>query len=126
MIPSIIRNLLNGDFVDLTEGNQKYDYMHSDDFVINLFKVINSKTDLSGVYNLCSGNPIELRTLLINISNLIPNTRHLLNFGALPYRKNQNMFIVGNNKKFERAFGSLKLNDLESNLQTTINLYKNN
>jgi nucleoside-diphosphate-sugar epimerase len=124
LLPDVIKNLLKGIPVELTEGHQKYDYLHSDEFVKNLYKVIESASDNSGIYNLCTGNAIEIKSLLIKLTKQIPNSEHLLKFGKIPYRKNQNMFMVGDNKKFESIFGPVSVNDMDSNLQKTINLYK--
>ena len=123
LLPGVIKNLQNEQSVELTEGHQRYDYLHSDEFVNNLFKVIECSADNSGIYNLCSGIAIEIKSLLIKLTKFIPNTGHLLNFGSIPYRKNQNMFMVGDNKKFERIFGPVFLNDMDANIQKTINLY---
>jgi len=124
LLPSVILNLLQGKPVELTEGNQKYDYMHSDEFVINLQKVIECHTDNSGIYNLCSGSAVEIKSLLNTLPKYIPDSEHLLNFGSIPYRLNQNMFMVGSNKKFERIFGPVYLENMDLNLQKTIKLYK--
>jgi len=124
LLPGVIKNLLKGKTIELTEGRQKYDYLHSDEFVKNLFKVIECNSNNSGVYNLCSGIGIEIKSLLNKLSQFIPDSKYLLNFGAIPYRKNQNMFMVGDNKKFESKFGRVYINDMDLNLQKTINLYK--
>ena len=124
LLPSVIVNLLKGKPIELTEGYQKYDYMHSDDFVRNLYKVIDCSSNNSGIYNLCSGNAFEIKSLLTQLTKHIPHTDHLLKFGAIPYRKNQNMFMVGDNKKFESLFGPISINDMDLNLRKTINLYK--
>jgi nucleoside-diphosphate-sugar epimerase len=123
LLPSVILNLLQGKPVELTEGNQKYDFLHSDEFINNFSEIIKCDTNNSGIFNLCSGNATEIRDLLIKLTKFIPNTEQLLNFGTLPYRKNQNMFIVGDNQKFENTFGSIHLDTMDSNLQKTINLY---
>jgi len=124
LFPGVIKNLLKGKTIELTDGRQKYDYLHSDEFVKNLFKVIECNLNNSGVYNLCSGIGIEIKSLLNKLSQFIPDSKYLLNFGAIPYRKNQNMFMVGDNKKFESKFGRVYINDMDLNLQKTINLYK--
>lgn len=123
LIPGVIMNLLKGNPIELTEGQQKYDYLHCDDFIVNLYKVIESTTGNSGIYNLCSGNEIEIKALLDKLTDHIPGSQHLLNFGKIPYRKNQNMFMVGDNTKFESIFGPVSKKNLDTNLQKTISLY---
>ncbi|MEI7898225.1 MAG: NAD(P)-dependent oxidoreductase [bacterium] len=123
LIPTAINNLLQGRQIALTDGLQKYDYLHSDEFVNNLFKVIECDSNHSGIYNLCSGVGIEIRSLLNKLSQFIPGSEQLLNFGTIPYRKNQNMFMVGDNTKFVSKFGNIYRTDLETNLRKTINRY---
>lgn len=124
LLPSVIQNLLHGSPIELTEGKQKYDYLHSDEFVVNLNRIIECKPNHSGVYNLCSGIATEIQSLLLKLPKYLLNTTHLLHFGAIPYRKNQNMFMVGSNKKFESTFGPVYQDNMDLNLQKTINLYK--
>ena len=124
LLPGVIKNLLKGNPVELTEGRQKYDYLHSDEFVKNLFKVIECDSNNSGIYNLCSGIAIEIRTLLTKLSQHLPHSEHLLKFESIPYRKSQNMYMVGDNSKFESIFGNIDRDNIDSNLQKTINLYK--
>lgn len=124
LLPSVIKSLLSGNPIELTKGLQKYDYLHIEEFVNSLLKVVDCESNFSGVYNICSGIPIEIKTLIQKISLLIPGSEPLLKFGAIPYRKNQNMYMVGENKKFERVFGPIYKCDMDSNLMKTIKLYK--
>lgn len=124
LIPSVILKLKKGSEVELTSGNQKYDYMHSDDFVNNLLNVVETSKNCSGVFNLCSGNEIEIKSLLLKLSQHFPKVRHLMRFGAISHRPNQTMYLVGNNNKFQKAFGNILMNDLECALQKTISSYK--
>jgi nucleoside-diphosphate-sugar epimerase len=124
LLPVVIASLLSGNAIDLTEGGQKYDYMYVDDFVSNLAKIVDSDSDFSGIYNLCSGEAIEIRSFIMKLVEFIPGSEKLLNFGRLPYRKDQNMYMVGHKEKFVSHFGEVFSDSLESNLQKTIQDYQ--
>jgi nucleoside-diphosphate-sugar epimerase len=123
LIPKVIQKLQNNETIELTEGKQMYDYLHIDDFVKYTMKVLASSSDKSGVYNLCSGTGIEIKNLLYIIAAFFPEAYGILDFGKIPYRNNQNMFMVGANDKFESAFGEIRAADLKSSLEKTINYY---
>ena len=123
LIPTVIRSCINAESIDLTDGHQIYDYIYSGEFADNLVRVVKCKNDHSGIYNLCSGKGIEIRDLLIRISMNFFQRESLLKFGKLDHRKNQNMYMVGNNDKFENTFGKVSLNSLDSSIKETINYY---
>jgi nucleoside-diphosphate-sugar epimerase len=123
LIPQVIIRLQNNETIELTEGNQIYDYLHTDDFVHNFLMVLSSSSDKSGVYNLCSGTGVEIKNLLKLIAAYLPESRGALDFGKIPYRINQNMFMVGTKNKFEYAFGEMKSTDLPRSLKKTIDYY---
>jgi nucleoside-diphosphate-sugar epimerase len=121
LIPHVVNCLRNSIAIDLTEGKQRYDYIYTDDFVKNLMKVVECNSDKSGIYNLCSGSGIEIRELIIFISQMFPGSQYLINFGKVPYRENQNMYLVGDNTKFETEFGKMHIENLQSSLMKIIN-----
>jgi len=123
IIPYVIKKLKKNEKIELTDGKQVYDYLHIDDFVKNFIKILTSRSDKSGIYNLCSGEGIEIKNLLIQIAEHFPNSKSLLKFGKIPYRENQNMFVVGNSAKFESAFGKMSKEDLKISIIKTINFY---
>lgn len=126
LIPEVITKLSKKQSIDLTGGEQCYDYLFIDEFISRINRVINCPVDNSGVYNLCSGRPTKIKRLLILIAKKMQCPLSLLNFGAIPYRKNQNMFMVGSPNKFENAFGTFPANSIENTISELIKLYKNN
>ena len=123
LIPQVIMNLLKHQEIQLTEGKQKYDYLFIDDFLENISGIINSSRDFPGIYNICSGKPVEIKELLITLAEVIGVPTTLLKFGPLSYRKNQNMIITGNHRKFEEKFGQIKSRDLSKSLEETVKYY---
>jgi nucleoside-diphosphate-sugar epimerase len=126
LLPKVVNNLLNNQSISLTKGEQFYDYMHMDDFLLRMNLIINSSANFSGVYNLCSGRSVQIRELIISIAKELKVSESLLNFGAIPYRENQNMFMVGSSNKFDKTFGTLSIEPLEETIMKIISNYKSN
>lgn len=124
LLPKVINNLLNNQSIALTKGEQFYDYMHMDDFLMRINLIINSSSNLSGVYNLCSGRSVQIRELILSIAKELSVNESLLDFGSIPYRENQNMFMVGSSEKFDNAFGALPIEPLEQTIMKIISNIK--
>lgn len=104
LIPSVLNKLRKGEPVELTEGLQRYDYLHIDDFLDCIEKMISITSPRSGIYNICSGVSISIRELLLKMADLLGVSKDLLKFGTIPYRSKQNMLIEGSNMKFKESF----------------------
>lgn len=125
LLPQVMNKLLQGQVIELTEGHQSYDYLYMDDFVSRLNKVIECDKDNSGVYNICSGREVEICQLLLLIAEKLNVSNSLLKFGAIPYRKNQNMSMVGCPDSFDNEFGYLSIDSLEVTVVKITDFYKN-
>ena len=92
----IIQSLLdNVPEIPLTEGHQKRDFIHIDDVVNAFMKLIDSRKTLSMKFyrfEVGSGKPVEIREFISMVKRLSGNKHSHLNFGAIPYRKNEVMF----------------------------------
>jgi len=91
----IIDNLLNNvDNLDLTEGRQKRDFIYIDDVVDAFVKIIqNIDSHDKGYfhYEIGTSCTIEIREFATLVKRLSHNARTFLNFGSLPYRRNEVM-----------------------------------
>lgn len=123
LLPQVIDKLLSGEEIELTPCEQFYDYLYITDFINALTLIINCKTNQSSVYNTCSGNPIKIKELLLLVAKKLNKNNSVFRFEAIPYRKNQNMYMVGSPGKFETAFGQQKLSDLETVIMKITNSY---
>ncbi|PZP50930.1 MAG: NAD(P)-dependent oxidoreductase [Pseudopedobacter saltans] len=122
-IPWIISKMLNNEDVALTGCEQEYDYLYIDDFAKMIEKIVFSKKENQGIYNICSGNSLPLKKIALKIKELI-NGNAKLDFGAIPYRDNQSMFLGGNISKFKNNYGAIPDIGLTLGLQQTINYYR--
>lgn len=121
LIPSLVRNIVKGTHMDLTPGAQKLSYLYVGECAKAIEMAINANHK-SGVYNICSDNPTSLRDLVTMIRNKI-NPNFMLNFGALPYRFGQCMYMEGDTSKLRENIYDLKTSDFEEKLDETIMYY---
>lgn len=122
-IPWVIINQLKGVDSNLTPCEQLYDYLFIEDFTAMITQIISSAKSASGIYNICSGNPVTLKEVAESIHEQVGYNAKL-NFGAISYRPNQSMYIAGDNSKYERIFGKVANLGLQEGLQKTIKHYK--
>jgi nucleoside-diphosphate-sugar epimerase len=123
LIPSAIKKMLTSDYMNLTLGEQKYSYLYIKD-VAHLFNIAVNSLAENGIYNISSTTQRSLREVLNLIRKYI-NPSFNLNWGGLPYRKNQSMLNGGDMKKTNNAFHFIESSDWEQNLYKTIEYYKN-
>ena len=121
LIPSLIKNIVEQDHMDLTPGEQKLSYLYVGECAKAIEMAINAEGK-SGVYNICSDNPMSLKSLVTTIRNKIkPSFK--LNFGALPYRYGQCMYMEGDTTALRENIYNLNTSDFDEKLDLTINYY---
>ena len=123
LIKMAIEKCLNIEkYLPTTLGEQRYSYLYSFDFATAICKILGSKGN-SGIYNL--SQPMCLysnKYVLEKIKDLTCSDIEL-QFGAIPYPKNQVMLMDGCVTKFEKAFGPIPLTDFDTALQNTIDSF---
>jgi nucleoside-diphosphate-sugar epimerase len=124
LLPQVIKRLINNEEIKLTKGEQYYDYLYIDDFIKCLDKIVNDKLNKSGIYNVCSGRPVKIKQLLLVVAQQLGKTPQFLKFGAIPYRENQNMFMVGSPDKCQSTFGKCEFEPIEDSIKKIIYFYK--
>ena len=121
LIPSLIKNMMTSDSMDLTKGEQKLPYLYVEECAKAIGHAMYA-TGFSGVYNVCADNPKPLREIVESIRDFV-NPKFKLNFGALPYRYGQSMFMEGDTTELCNKIYVLKTSDFEEKLHQTINHY---
>ncbi len=125
-MPCVISKLLKNEPIKLTACEQTYNYLYIKDFTQQLHKLIEFTGNKSGIYNLCASRSVKLKDFLLQITNTMGLSPDLLQFGAIPYRKGQNMYIAGDNSKFQKIFNSDNNSEnMAEGLLKTIEFYKN-
>lgn len=122
LIPSLIKKMSIGDSMDLTLGEQKLAYLYVEEVANAIASSINVEGKV-GIYNISSNNPIPLKDLVIKIRNFV-NPNFKLNFGALPYREGQSMYMEGNTDKLKTNLYQIQNSNFEEKLKQTITYYK--
>ncbi len=97
LIPSVMRAAEAGEVVQLTGGDQVRDYLHVADVASALAAIASS--DITGAVNVCSG----VGTRVEQIARLAAPDA-VLSLGAKPYRKDDPMYLVGQNARL-RSLG---------------------
>ena len=123
LIPSLIKNIETSDHMDLTPGEQKLSYLYVGECAKAIMMSIYAKGK-SGIYNICSDNPMSLKELVTKIRDKVkPSFR--LNFGAMPYRYGQCMYMEGDTTALRKNIYNLNTSDFEEKLDLTIEYYLN-
>lgn len=107
---SIFSKLLQADeqgqeLFPFTTGKTKYDFINVDELVKQISKAV-TQTDVTGIINCCSGNPM---TLAERVENFIKDhkLKIRLNYGVFPDRPYDSPIIFGDDKKIKQIM-SLK------------------
>ncbi|MCW3093056.1 MAG: CDP-abequose synthase [Ferruginibacter sp.] len=90
LIQYLIKQMLLNKEINVTKGEQLWDYLYVDDISEMLLKLIKSRG--VGIANLGTGNGISVRMIIEKIKNII-QSESKINFGALPYRSDQVMLM---------------------------------
>ena len=120
-IPSMVRRCLAEDEIDLTDGEQRRDFIHVDDVVAAVRVLVESKSwQEFGYkhYDVGTGTSIRVRDLVETIKKLCSSSSKL-DFGALPNRKGEFQDSRADSKAL-RASGWVPKINIETGLQTVI------
>lgn len=92
---NIVLDFINGvGSIDLTQGDQKRDFIYIDDVVDAFITLIDYGLTLTNglhQFEVGTGHNIKIRDFVLLVQKLVGNTITKLNFGALPYRSNEVM-----------------------------------
>ncbi len=100
--PCLIQKLSVHEPVKLSPGLQVRDFLYIDD-VVNALIAAGNLPPQQETYNVCSSKPVTVRDFAQQAATLMSADADLLQFGELDYRKDETMWLVGDNNKFCRA-----------------------
>ena len=103
MIPSTAAALVRGSRPRCTQGTQKWDYLHIDDVAEGVLAVARSER-ANGVFNLSSGDAVEVRKIVEMLRDLAAPGLDLT-FGDIPFAPDQIMHLEGDNGRLREATG---------------------
>jgi GDP-4-dehydro-6-deoxy-D-mannose reductase len=106
LIPYLYDRLARGELAQLTAGQQARDPIFIDDAIEALLAAACLPPAKSPIaYNVCSGQPVEVRQIGEVVADLMHAPPALLRWGDLPYRPGEMMRAVGDNHRFVQATG---------------------
>lgn len=96
----VIKKLVAGESADLSPCEQKRDFLGVEDICAAYLKLAEDfdRTTFD-LFNVCSGEARELKTLLLDVARLMDADPALLKFGARPMRAGEAMVSYGDNAK---------------------------
>lgn len=121
LIPSLIKILADMKSFQASSGEQVRDYLHVEDVAQAFLSLATAKN--SGIYNICSNQPVTIRELIEMIGDLL-GAKDLIAFGARKTVGWDPPFICGNNSRL-RKIGWHPCYTLRSGLEHTVAWWKN-
>ena len=116
LVPALMLALLEGREFLASPGSLIRDYMHVTDVAGGLVAMATSGA--SGVFNICSSEPVTMKSLMTKIAE-IAGRRELLKLGARPERENEPASISGDSRRLRETTGWTPRISLDDGLSTT-------
>lgn len=121
LIIYLIKKMLLNESIDVTKGDQKWDYLYVEDIISMLLKLVN--TNGTGIANLGSGSAIQIKSIIEKIK-ILTNSQSIINYGAVPYRTDQVMNMEADITRLKTQTGWNPTTTIEEGLLKTINSLK--
>jgi|TARA_Y100000294_G_C8553985_1_gene336483 nucleoside-diphosphate-sugar epimerase len=122
LIPIIINSCIKNYSFPCSEGLQLRDFLYVDDFNNLLVKIIKKKKIKSGIYNVGSGKPLQVKKIINLILKLILKGKPL--FGKLKMRKEEMKIYFPSIAKVKKNFHWTPKTNILLGLRKTINFYE--
>ena len=120
-IPYMIKNILLNNSLELTKGEQLWDFLYIDDLTSGIISVL--KNNIDGVINLGSGKTVQISDVAKIIKDMI-NDDYELNFGTKEYRHDQVMYLHADISKLKNMCSWTPKWSLEKGIKNTIEFIK--
>lgn len=124
MISGTIRKLLAGEKPALTAGEQKWDYLYSED-AAEAFRLMALNGQNGAVYPLGSGQALPLKEYIFTLRDTLDPTLPL-GLGEVPYSPKQVMRLQADISSLRQDTGFIPRTEFSEGIQKTIEWVKNN
>jgi nucleoside-diphosphate-sugar epimerase len=122
LIPNVIKSCLKNQKFKCTEGTQKRDFLYIDDLINLLLKIMKTKKIKSGVYNVGSGSPTQIKFIINCVIKKIKKGKPL--FGKIKMRKDEIANLYPDVTKIKNNFKWKAKLSIIKGLHKTIKSYK--
>lgn len=126
LVPQIMKAIILNERLKMTFGEQIRDYLYIEDLVNAYIAIGSHSVPLYEVYNVCSSSEMSIKELVVKTVDIAKSDLELFEFGAVPYRKDEVMYFVGENWKMREYTGWKPQYSLVEGLQRTYEWYKLN
>jgi nucleoside-diphosphate-sugar epimerase len=125
LIPYVIGCILKNSPPNLTTGRQEWDFVYVDDIVSAFLTVLRSFSFKEGhrVYNIGTGQPISVRTIVEKIRKNL-NSDIDLPWGSVPHRANEVWYNSADISRVEKELGWKPATEIDEGLNKTIAWYR--
>ena len=118
-LPQIIKGCLQDLPFPTSHGEQLRDFCYVEDTVKAIFLALHSDSANGEIFNVASGIPITIRSLIDRICTIIDKGKP--QFGFIPYRTSENMELYASIKKINNVLGWTPQVSLDEGIKRTIN-----
>lgn len=119
LVPYLIQNALAGHQIKLTRGGQVRDFVFISDVIQAFMQAAELESVAGEEFNICSGHGVRVKAVAEMVLQLTKSKSELI-LGALPYRENEAMSIVGSPEKALASMNWSTETNLEDGLVKTI------
>ncbi len=104
LVPYLINRLKNNLEADLTGGQQIRDLLYIDDVTAAFMAAVERSDFKQGdVFNICSSKAVSVAEVAVLVARLMNKPRQILRMGEREYRKDEPMWLVGDNRLYKSA-----------------------
>jgi UDP-glucose 4-epimerase len=104
LLPSLVDDLRHQRLPALTAGEQERDWIYVDD-VVDALMLAATVPLQHNVYNVCSGLPVSVRSVVETMGRCLGVTESALGLGRKAYRSDEPFFVVGDPSRFHADTG---------------------
>jgi nucleoside-diphosphate-sugar epimerase len=121
LVSSVVRALLMGQPARCSHGEQIRDYLYVEDAARALVQLLSS--DLGGAVNVCSGEPIAVKEIVLEVAAQLGRER-LVQFGAVQPRDGEPARIVGDTRRISRELGWRPHYKIDRGVEQTVSWWR--